>query len=181
MNIVESRSRSRSPECWKESTMAMASPLVPSLKGSTETSSHCSHPQYTLVSSTLAASLYADFLAATPHPCSACRHRESVGAGTQQVYPQSSGDVEPHLSPVRELERVHAVLLLPLVVEIVRQGRALKARVLSPKIPTPHELELSLLPPGDDSAEAGLLLADRQGPVPELRDKTSPGTRQAIV
>ena len=48
-------------------------------------------------------------------------------------------------------------------------------------IPTPHELELSLLPPGDDSAEAGLLLADRQGPVPELRDKTSPGTRQAIV
>ena len=131
MNIVESRSRSRSPECWKESTMAMASPLVPSLKGSTDTSSHCSHPQYTLVSSTLAAHLYADFLAATgdflaatPHPCSACRHRESVGAGTQQVYPQSSGDVEPHLSPVRELERVHAVLLLPLVVEIVRQGRA---------------------------------------------------------
>ena len=47
-------------------------------------------------------------------------------------------------------------------------------------IPTPHKLELSLLPPGDDSAEAGLLV-DRQGPVPELRDKTSPGTRQAIV
>ena len=38
--------------------------------------------------------------------------------------PAILGDVEPHLSPVRELERVHAVLLLPLVVEIVRQGRA---------------------------------------------------------
>ena len=36
--------------------------------------------------------------------------------------PAVVGDVEPHLGPARELERVHAVLLLPLELVEGRQG-----------------------------------------------------------